>query len=142
MIILPPKFLVIQLRRVSTTCLVLLLDCHVDAQVSCEYSRGNYLGSEVLGGKRPKWSGLNEEVQKSLVVITSDSPKRAFDALLALEGFAQDASREACASLKDGTLAKRPTNADKVVGKAPFVETVVSSSLPARRSYRQGVLIG
>ena len=44
--------------------------------------------SEVLGEKRPKWSGPDEEAQKSLVVITMDSPKRASDALSALEGAA------------------------------------------------------
>ena len=44
--------------------------------------------SEVPGDKRPKRSGLNEEVQKSPTVITSDSPKRASDALSTLEGIA------------------------------------------------------
>ena len=42
--------------------------------------------------------------------------------------------REACASLEDGILAGGPPKADKVVGEAPYVETVVSLSLPARRS--------
>ena len=45
-------------------------------------------GFEVPGIKQPKRLGLNEEVQKSLVVITSDSPERASNALLALEGVA------------------------------------------------------
>ena len=90
--------------------------------------------SEVLGGKRPKRSGLNEEVQKSPVVITSNSPKRASDALLALEGATKDASKDACASLEDGTLARRPQSIDKVVGEGPFAETTVGQPLLARQS--------
>ena len=44
------------------------------------------LDSIVPGGKRPKWSGPDEEAQKSPVVITMDSLERASDALSALEG--------------------------------------------------------
>ena len=55
------------------------------------------------------------------MVITSDSLERASNALPIVEGvIAQDASREACASLEDGTLAGRPPNTDKVVGEAPL----------------------
>ena len=86
-------------------------------------------GSEVPGCKRPKWSGLDEEVQKSSTVVTLDSPERASDAFPTLEATAQDASREACASLQDGILAGGPPNANKVVGEAPFVETVIGPLL-------------
>ena len=44
------------------------------------------LDSEILGKKRPKWLDLNKEVQKSSLVIISDSPERASDAFPALEG--------------------------------------------------------
>ena len=44
------------------------------------------LGSKVPGSKCPKWLGLNEEVQKISTVITSNSPERASNAFLALEG--------------------------------------------------------
>ena len=44
------------------------------------------LGFEVPGDKRLKWLGLNEEVQKSPIVITSLSPERAFNAFPTLEG--------------------------------------------------------
>ena len=53
--------------------------------------------SKVLGGKRLKWSSPDGEAQKSPTVITVDCPERAPDALMALEGAAQDASKEACA---------------------------------------------
>ena len=86
-------------------------------------------GSEVPRGKRPKRSGLDEEVQKSPTVVTLDSPERASDALPTLEATAQDASREACASLEDGILAGGPPNVDKVVGEAPFVETAIGPPL-------------
>ena len=43
---------------------------------------------EVLDGKRPKWSSPNREAQNSLAIITVDSPKRASDALSALESAA------------------------------------------------------
>ena len=91
-------------------------------------------GFEVPGGKRPKWSGLNEEIQKCLIVITSDSLERASSAFSTLEGATKDASREACASLEDGNLAGGPPSADKVVGQAPSAETTVGSSLLDRRS--------
>ena len=47
------------------------------------------------------------------------------------EGASHDASREACASLEDGVLARRPPNADGVVGEAPL-ETVVEPSFLAK----------
>ena len=43
-------------------------------------------GFEVSGKKRPKLSDPDEEAQKSLAVITVDSPERAPDALPTLEG--------------------------------------------------------
>ena len=92
------------------------------------------LGSEVPGGKCPKQLGLNEEVQKSSTAITLDSPEQASDALSTLEGVAQDASKEACVSSEDGTLAEGPPNTDKVVGKAPSIETTIGPTLPARWS--------
>ena len=65
-------------------------------------------GFEVSGEKRPKWSGLDEEVQKSSTVVTVDSPEQASGALLALKGASQEASKEACASLEDGVPTKGP----------------------------------
>ena len=59
-------------------------------------------GSEGPCEKCLKQSGLNEEVQKIPTIVTLDSPKRASDTFLDLDGAAQDASREACASLEDG----------------------------------------
>ena len=43
-----------------------------------------------------------------LAIIAVDSLERASDALPALEGATQYASREACALLKDGISAKGP----------------------------------
>ena len=45
-------------------------------------------GSKVFGEKRSRWSGLDEEAQKSLTVITMHSPEQASDALPTLEGAA------------------------------------------------------
>ena len=56
--------------------------------------------SEGLGGNCPKRSGPNEEAQKSLIVITVESPKRAPNALSALKWATQDASREACMRMR------------------------------------------
>ena len=63
-----------------------------------------------------------------------DSPKRASDALLALGGAAQDASKEACASLEDRIPTGGPPSAGKIMGEAPSPETVVGPSLPVKRS--------
>ena len=60
-----------------------------------------------------------------------DPPKRASDALLALEGATQEAFREACASLDDGSTTEGPPGADKFVGKA-LSEVAVSPLFPAR----------
>ena len=65
--------------------------------MSDKCSKGDYPGFEVSGGKRLKRSDPDEEAQKSLEVITVDSPKRASDAYPTLEGASQDASRDACA---------------------------------------------
>ena len=43
-------------------------------------------GLKVSSDKPSKWSGLDEEAQKSSIVIIMDSPERASDALPALEG--------------------------------------------------------
>ena len=59
------------------------------------------------------------------------SLERAFDALPALEGASQDASREACASLEDGVPAEGPPNADGVMGES-LSEIVVGPSFLAR----------
>ena len=88
----------------------------------------------VPGDKRPKWSGPDEEAQKSPAVITVDSPERASGALPALEGATQDASRETCASLEDGASVEGPSNANQVVSEAPSIKIVVGPSLLARRS--------
>ena len=60
-----------------------------------------------------------------------DSLERALDALLALEGASQDASREACASLEDGVSVEGPSNAEGVVREAPS-EIAVGPSFSAR----------
>ena len=91
-------------------------------------------GFEVQGGKHLKWSSPDEEAQKSPILIIADSPERASNALPALEGTAQDASREAYASLEDRALAGGPPNAYQVVSEAPSTETIVFPSLLARRS--------
>ena len=77
------------------------------------------LGSEGLGDKRPRWSGPKEEAQKRLIVIVVDSPERAPDSMLALEGAAQGALQEACATLEDRALAGGSPNTDQVVVEAP-----------------------
>ena len=92
------------------------------------------LDFEVPGGKRPKRYGLDEVAQKSSTVITADSPERAFDALSALKGAAQDAFREACASLENGAPVGGPLKVGQLVSEAPFVETIVGSPLQAKRS--------
>ena len=76
------------------------------------------LGSKVSDGKRPKRSGPDEEAQKSLAVIIVDSIERAPNALPALDGVSQDASGEACASLKDGVPFGGSPNATRVDGEA------------------------
>ena len=58
--------------------------------------------SKVSDIKRLKQTGPDEKAQKSPTVVTVDSPERASDALLALEGASQEASKEACASLENG----------------------------------------
>ena len=105
-------------------------------------------GFEVLGEKRSKWSGLDEKVHNSPTIVSLDSLERVFDAFPTLEGVAQDASREACASFKDGIPTGGPLSPDKVLGEAPSAETVVSPLLSDRQSgliivglLRPGVLI-
>ena len=88
-------------------------------------------GSEVSSEKRLKRSSPDEEAQRSPVVIVVNSLEQASNALLALEGAAQDASREACASLKDGVPVGGPRNVDRVVREAPL-EVVVGPFFPAR----------
>ena len=70
------------------------------------------LSFEASSGKHLKRYGLDEEAQKSPTVIIVNSLERASDSLLAWEGAAQDASKEACALLEDATLTRRPPNAD------------------------------
>ena len=82
------------------------------------------LGSKVPGEKRPKRSGLNEEVQKS---------PQASATFPNLEGATQVASKEACASLEDGILAEGPPSIDNVVSEAPSVVTVVGLPLSSRQ---------
>ena len=72
---------------------------------------------EVYGGKHPKRSGPNKEAQESRAVITLDSPERASDVVPTLEGTTQEAYREACALLEDGSIAQGPPSVDKVGGR-------------------------
>ena len=92
------------------------------------------LSFEVLGGKRLKRSGLSDKVHRSPTIVTLDSPEQASDAQLDLEGSAQAASREACASFEDGALVGGLLHADQVVSEASFVETAVGPLPLARRS--------
>ena len=62
-----------------------------------------------------------------------DSLKRAFDALLALEGASQDDSREACALLEDGVPAEGLPNAVRVKGEARL-EIAVGKSFSSRHA--------
>ena len=89
-------------------------------------------GSDVPGGKRPKRSGLNDEVQNSPTVVTLDSPEQASDALPTLEGTTQGVPKESYTSLENGILVRGPLSADNVVGEAPFAETIVGVLLWAR----------
>ena len=67
-------------------------------------------------------------------MITVDSLERAPDALSTLEGTAQEASRESCASPDDETPAGGPPNANQVVSEAPAAEITIGPPLQARRS--------
>ena len=48
-----------------------------------------------------------------------DSPKRASEAIPALEGAAQEASLEAGKALEDGVPVEGPSDADRVAKEAP-----------------------
>ena len=67
-------------------------------------------------------------------MVTVDSLEQAFDALPALEGAAQDATRGACALLEDGAPTRGPPNADQAVREAPTSETTIGLLMQARRS--------
>ena len=82
-------------------------------------------GFGVPDGKCLKQTDLNEEIQKSPTVIISDSPKRASNALPALEGVTQDASKESYASLEDVAPTGGPPSIDNVVGDALSTETAL-----------------
>ena len=88
-------------------------------------------GFEVLGGKRPKLSDPSEEAHKSPTVINVDSPDRAFDAQLALEGPPWDSFREACAPSEDGIPTGGSPGAEGVVAKASL-EVVVAPLFSTR----------
>ena len=88
-------------------------------------------GSEVSGGKHPKRFGPDEEAQKSSPVIIVDSPERASDALPALEGASQDASKETYALLEDVVPTGGSPNADGVMGEVAS-EIAVGLSFLAR----------
>ena len=49
-----------------------------------------------------------------------DSPEQASDALLALEGVAQEAPKEPCALLEDGVPNEGPPDVDRAMGEAPL----------------------
>ena len=83
------------------------------------------------GGKRSKQSGSDGEAEDTLDVIIVDSPDRASDALLALEGAAQEAPKEPYASLEDGIPDKGPPDADRAMEEAPL-EIVVELPFSAK----------
>ena len=89
------------------------------------------LSVEASSGKRPKLTGPNEKAQKSSVVINVDSPDRAFDAQLALEGAPKDAPIEAYEPPEDGTLAKGSPRTEGVVME-DTLEVVVAPSFLTR----------
>ena len=78
------------------------------------------LGYEEPDGKHPKGFGLDEEAQNNSTVITVDSLEQASNALQALEGAAQEAPREACASLEDEIPNGGSPNANRAMGEAPL----------------------
>ena len=86
------------------------------------------------GGKCPKLPGPNEEAQKSSVVSSDyyGLSRISLNALPALEGAAQNTSKEACVSLEDGALARGPPNTDQAVSEAPTAETTICFLLQAR----------
>ena len=63
------------------------------------------------------------------MVVTLDSLERASSILPVLEGSAQDAFKEFCASLEDGAPAGGPPKVDQDVIEAPYSETTVSPPL-------------
>ena len=75
---------------------------------------------EVFGRKRPKWFDPDEEAQRSQIIIAVDSLERTSDAQPALAGAPQDDSKEACASLEDGTPAGGLPNVDVTMGETPL----------------------
>ena len=70
-----------------------------------------------------------------------DSPEWASEAILALEGAAQEAFGEAGKAMEDGVPAGGPFDADKVARKAPS-EIAVGSSFLARLANAALALIG
>ena len=112
-------------------CLASLLDSLRECASEMQVLKGT-LSSEGPGGKRPKRSGPDGEVQKSPIVITVDSLEQAYDVLLALEGTAQGVPGEACVSLEDEISVEGPPSADNVVDEAPFVEIAAVPLLFAR----------
>ena len=91
--------------------------------------------SKGQGGKCPKLPGPNEEAQKSSVVSSDyyGLSRISLNALPALEGAAQNTSKEACVSLEDGALARGPPNTDQAVSEAPTAETTICFLLQARQ---------
>ena len=75
-------------------------------------------------------SSLEEEAQSFPPVTIIDSLEQASDALLALEGVSQDASKEACASLEDVVSAGGSPNVDGVVVEAPIEIAIRPSFWP------------
>ena len=73
--------------------------------------------SEVPGGKCPQRSGLNDEVQRSPIVVTLDSPEQASDAPACFGGF-----RPGCFQgglcITGGWGSSRRTTLDQVVSEA------------------------
>ena len=103
----------------------------MDAQAGWNAHGETTPGFEGLGDKRPRRSGPKEEAQKSLTIIAVDSSERALEDMLALEGVAQGALQEACATLEDQAQAGGSPNTDQVVGEAPL-EAAADLSFMAR----------
>ena len=76
-----------RLRRGRTICLTSLLDFLRGCVSGLRALKGKLPPAlDVPGGKRLKRFSPDEVAQKSLIIITVDSPKRASDALMNLEG--------------------------------------------------------
>ena len=79
--------------------------------------RETILGFEFPGDKRLKRSGLNDEVQRSLTVVTLDSPEQASDAPAGFGGFCPGCFQGGLC-IAGGWGSKWRTTLDQIVSEA------------------------